>query len=447
MTSLAQRPLAPTQARHFTRPMVVAIAAAAVASAAFSIPIMWGALIGLALFAGLAWSGISRTPVDAVVLAVVGAGAAWWFDNVLDSRSAAIELLISLRAGLGWLVLGAAVGAIVVLRRPAVNPVAVAATAASVYLATALMSASGASVGVLADLEARQLREGILQVLGAPFHLVIGVTVVAVALAIAFGYLAQNAVIPGMVGAALFTLVAYNLVGFSIAEIIGETSRVGDLAREFWPPEWTWPKTIGSAPTNVIIEPMIETLQIAVIGATVGCILAIPLAFFASRPTTPAEPTYVAARWILSVLRTIPDLFWAALFASAVGFGALAGALAMVMFSLVIMAKLFSETIDSIDTGPLEAARTSGARYTQVVQYGAFPQVLPTYVAYALYIFELNIRASVVIGVVGAGGIGRLLDEQRTFFQWDRVMAIVIVIFAAVIVIELFSIWVRKRLL
>ena len=119
----------------------------------------------------------------------------------------------------------------------------------------------------------------------------------------------------------------------------------------------------------------------------------------------------------------------------------------MVMFSLVIMAKLFSETIDSIDTGPLEAARTSGARYTQVVQYGAFPQVLPTYVAYALYIFELNIRASVVIGVVGAGGIGRLLDEQRTFFQWDRVMAIVIVIFAAVIVIELFSIWVRKRLL
>ncbi|NNF62958.1 MAG: phosphonate ABC transporter, permease protein PhnE [Acidimicrobiia bacterium] len=444
---MAQRPLAPTQSRQFTRPILAAIGVAAVASVAFSIPLLWGALIGLALFAGLALADISRATIDAIVLASVGAAAAWWFDSVLDGRSAAIELLISLRAGLGWLVVGATVGAILVLRRPTVNPVAVPVTAVSAYLATALMSASGASVGVLADLEARQLREGILQVLGAPFHLVIGLSVVAVALAIVFGYLAQSAAVPGVVGSALFTLVAYNLVGFSVAEIVAETSRVGDLAREFWPPQWTWPKTIGSEPTNVIIEPMIETLQIAVIGATVGCLLAIPLAFFASRPTTPTEPTYVAARWILSVLRTIPDLFWAALFASAVGFGALAGALAMIMFSLVIMAKLFSETIDSIDAGPLEAARTSGARYTQVIQYGAFPQVLPTYVAYALYIFELNIRASVVIGVVGAGGIGRLLDEQRTFFQWDRVMAIVIVIFAAVIVIELFSIWVRRRLL
>lgn len=447
MTSLAQRPLAPTQSRQFTRPILAAIAVAAFASVAFSLPVVWGALIGLALFAGLALAGISRTAVDALVLVVSAAAAAWWFDSVLDGRTAAIDLVISLRAGLGWLVVGATVGAVVALRQPAVNPAAVPVTAITVYLATALMSASGASVGVLADLDARQLREGILQVPGAPFHLVIGITVVAVALATVFGYLSQSAAIPGVVGAALFTLVAYNLVGFSIGEIVGETSRIGDLAQQFWPPQWEWPKTIGSAPTNVIIEPMIETLQIAVIGATVGCVLAIPLAFFASRPTTPSEPTYVVARWILSVLRTIPDLFWAALFASAVGFGALAGALAMVMFSLVIMAKLFSETIDSIDMGPLEATRTSGARYTQVIQYGAFPQVLPTYVAYALYIFELNIRASVVIGVVGAGGIGRLLDEQRTFFQWDRVMAIVIVIFAAVIIIEVFSIWVRRRLL
>ncbi|NND01718.1 MAG: ABC transporter permease subunit, partial [Acidimicrobiia bacterium] len=139
--------------------------------------------------------------------------------------------------------------------------------------------------------------------------------------------------------------------------------------------------------------------------------------------------------------------FWGILFATAVGFGSpFAGALAMIMFSLSIMAKLLSETVDAIDLGPLEAAKSSGSRHWQMVQYAAYPQVAPNYVAYALYIFELNIRASVVLGIVGAGGIGRLLDERRNFFQWDQVMAIVMVIFVAVILIEIFSIWVRKKI-
>ena len=114
-----------------------------------------------------------------------------------------------------------------------------------------------------------------------------------------------------------------------------------------------------------------------------------------------------------------------AMFAIAVGFGTpFAGALAMVMFSLAIMAKLLSETVDAIDPGPLEAADAAGASHWEMVRYAAYPQVSPNYVAYALYIFELNIRASVVIGIVGAGGIGRLLDERRNLFQWDEVMAI-----------------------
>jgi phosphonate transport system permease protein len=135
-------------------------------------------------------------------------------------------------------------------------------------------------------------------------------------------------------------------------------------------------------------------------------------------------------------------------FATAVGFGSpFAGALAMIMFSLAIMAKLLSETVDAIDVGPLEAGKASGAWHSQVVQYSAFPQVRPNYVAYSFYIFELNIRASVIIGFVGAGGIGRLLNERRSFFQWDQVMAIVIVIFATVLIIEAVSIYARRKLL
>ncbi len=245
----------------------------------------------------------------------------------------------------------------------------------------------------------------------------------------------------------MFTIFAANKIAFSFRNLISEAGRFGELAQEFWPPRWTWANLAGQPAELQILEPMIETLQIAIVGATVGCLIALPIAFLASRPTTYNGPVFWASRTIMNVLRTIPDLFWAIIFATAVGFGTpFAGALAMVMFSLAIMAKLFSETVDTIDLGPLEAGRASGGRHFQTVQYAAMPQVLPNYVAYALYIFELNIRASVVIGVVGAGGIGRLLDEQRNFFQWDRVMAIVIVIFVAVLLIEVVSVTLRRRL-
>jgi phosphonate transport system permease protein len=110
------------------------------------------------------------------------------------------------------------------------------------------------------------------------------------------------------------------------------------------------------------------------------------------------------------------------------------------------MSKLLSETIDAADPGPLEAAKATGARHFPAVRAAVLPQVLPNYVAYALYVFELNVRASVVLGVVGAGGIGQVIEAQRAFFQFDRVLAVVILIFAVVFVIEQISIALRRRL-
>jgi len=110
------------------------------------------------------------------------------------------------------------------------------------------------------------------------------------------------------------------------------------------------------------------------------------------------------------------------------------------------MGKLLSETIDSVDPGALEAAKASGARHTPAVRSAVMPQVLPNYVAYGLYIFELDIRASTVLGIVGAGGIGRLLEAQRAFFRFDRIMAVVIIIFIVVFAIEQVSVYVRRRL-
>jgi phosphonate transport system permease protein len=142
----------------------------------------------------------------------------------------------------------------------------------------------------------------------------------------------------------------------------------------------------------------------------------------------------------------VPDLFWAMVFVASVGPGPFAGALGLIIFSLAIMSKLLSETIDAADPGPLEAAKATGSSHFPAVRTAVLPQVLANYVAYGLYVFEINIRASVVLGIVGAGGIGQVLETQRQFFRFDRVLAIVMLIFIMVFVIEQVSIAMRRRL-
>lgn len=235
-----------------------------------------------------------------------------------------------------------------------------------------------------------------------------------------------------------FTWFAVRETSFSIPELIKNLSRASDLAQQFWPPLWRVARDL--------VEPFLETIQIAVIGTIIGCGLAIPLSFLASYPTAPGTVVRVVFRFSLNVLRTMPDLFWAILFATAVGFGPFAGAVALSIFSLAIMAKLFSETVDAIDTGPLEAVRATGATRFQAVRRAVWPQVRPNFVAYAFYIFELLIRASVVLGLVGAGGVGNDLNRWRQFFQYDRVMVLVLITLVIVLTLEAVGALVRKRL-
>ena len=135
------------------------------------------------------------------------------------------------------------------------------------------------------------------------------------------------------------------------------------------------------------------------------------------------------------------------LFVAAVSQGPFAGVLALLMFSLAIMGKLLSETIDAIDTGPLEAARATGASQQQTVFSSALPQVMPNFLAYFLYIFELCIRASVILGLVGAGGVGRIIETQRIFLRFDRISPIIVFILVIVILIEQVSIYTRRKIL
>jgi phosphonate transport system permease protein len=261
---------------------------------------------------------------------------------------------------------------------------------------------------------------------------------------------------PWLVGAALlaFTVFAAAEVGFSLGRITENLDNARDFLRRFWPPDFEWAIGEGSwwwlpsweFGSNASPNALIETIQIAVLAALIGCSVALPIAFWASRLTAPNLGVYVADKGFLNVVRTVPDIFWAMLFVAALGVGSLAGLLALIIFSFSIMGKLLSETVDAADPGPLEAAKTTGARHGQAVQAAVLPQVLPNYVAYALYIFEICIRASAVIGLVGAGGIGRVLDAQRKFLRFDRVLAVVLVLFVIVFLIEQVSVYVRRRL-
>ena len=236
-----------------------------------------------------------------------------------------------------------------------------------------------------------------------------------------------------------FTVFAAREVSFSFSTFWEVWSN--PLWEKFWPIPWEW-----VLDGDTVIRPLVETFQIAVVSTVIGCGLALPISFAMSPLTTPNRPPHLISRAVMNVVRAVPDLFWAKLLVTAIGIGAFAGSWALSVFSLAVMVKLFSETIDSADPGPLEAARAAGGRHTPVVRTGVLPTVLPAYVAYALYVFELNIRASVVLGLVGAGGIGRVLEAQRQFFKFDRILGILVLIFVVVWIVDQISVALRKRL-
>ncbi|MCH7669118.1 MAG: phosphonate ABC transporter, permease protein PhnE [Acidobacteria bacterium] len=413
-----------------------------------------GAVYGLIAYGLLALLGATARPnvrsglVDLLSLITAGAVGLKLYIAPIAARTTVITWRLSMRASLGWLLFGIVVGWVVFHNRKGTNPSAIVFIGLAFAAAAFLALQAGTDVGYLEPITDRAIKRGEFQIIEQVFHVWVGLITLGVGLAVATSFVLGNAVVIAVTGAAVFTMLAFNKIDFSVFELIIRSSEVTALAEKLWPPDFTWSKSIGQPETFVLWAPYVETLRIAVVGATTGVLVAVPLAFSASRLTTPNQTVYWIAKSIMNVIRTIPDLFWGILFAAAVGFGSpFPGALAMIMFSIAIMAKLLSETVDAIDPGPLEAARSTGASHWQMVKSAAFPQVVPHYVAYGLYVLELNVRASVILGFIGAGGIGRLLDERRNFFQWDQVMAIVLVIFVTVILIEIVSIAVRRRII
>ncbi|MFP4017367.1 MAG: phosphonate ABC transporter, permease protein PhnE, partial [Halanaerobiales bacterium] len=189
--------------------------------------------------------------------------------------------------------------------------------------------------------------------------------------------------------------------GFNIINVVEGVPDFFDLIQDMYPPKWS------SLPK--LVAPFIETVQIAVLGTFAGAILAIPLSLLSANNVNKIPALYYICKAIMNLIRTIPHLLYAALLVAAVGLGPFPGVIALTFFSLSIIAKLTSESLEAIDPGPMEALEAAGATKLETIIYAVIPQIAPAYTSYSLYVFEINIRTSTVLGLVGAGGIGQTL--------------------------------------
>ncbi|WP_328821809.1 PhnE/PtxC family ABC transporter permease [Nesterenkonia haasae] len=205
-------------------------------------------------------------------------------------------------------------------------------------------------------------------------------------------------------------------------------------------------------------DAMLESVAIAWIGTIVGALFSLPCGILAARNMTPLA-TYIPMRFILSVIRAVPEIVFAvAIFIPLLGVGpadrggAMAGAFALGISSIGTLSKLISESIEGVDQGPLEASRAAGASHIQVIRWAVLPQVLPEVIAIWLYRFEVNIRASAILGALGAGGIGRLISPPNGLFgqrpyDWEAIGITLFVIIAITMVVDQTSGFVRHRVI
>lgn len=207
-----------------------------------------------------------------------------------------------------------------------------------------------------------------------------------------------------------------------------------DLVGRALPPRWSYLEQLW--------RPLIDTINIATLGTLLGIVLAVPLAFLAASNTTPSRMiARPVALFLIVATRSINSLIWALLLVSILGPGLLAGILAIAFRSIGFIGKLLYEAIEETDAAQIEAVTATGASRLQVLNYGIVPQVMPTFYGISVFRWDINIRESAILGLVGAGGIGAQLQASLNVLAWPQVTLIILVILATVVVSE----WVSAR--
>ena len=241
----------------------------------------------------------------------------------------------------------------------------------------------------------------------------------------------------GIPVAAVVLLWSFAGAEFNFAKLGDGAINMGEFLSRLFPPDFSKFGTIFSL--------LIETLQMAIVGTVLGAVLSLFMAFAASSNIAP-KGMYYPARWVMNIIRSVPDLVFALMFVSAVGLGPFAGILAMTLGSIGSIGKVYAEAIESVDRGPMSAMQAVGASRRQLIQYGVLPQAAPLLVSYTLLLFEGNVRGATILGLVGAGGIGLELTTAMKMYDYGHLSAIIICIIVLVTLIDQGSALIRKRL-
>lgn len=246
-----------------------------------------------------------------------------------------------------------------------------------------------------------------------------------------------------VVGIAMTAVTAWNWrfgTGFSIIDLFRKFGNENDAIAAIPHAE------LGEFKSERSLAAFFDTLRLAIVSSVAGAIVARPIAMWSTPFGAPNRVARVVTRTIANVVRSFPDVLWALLFVAAVGVGVLPGLLALFFFNIAVITKLTADTLDGIDMGPLEAADASGASRAQTLRTAVVPQILPAYASYCLYAFELNLRASVVLGFVGAGGIGQRIQFFQSQFNYEKLWGLVAMFVVVVFVVDRISTYLRRRL-
>ena len=241
------------------------------------------------------------------------------------------------------------------------------------------------------------------------------------------------------IGAAAFLIASLQGIGFSASELVRGAPHIGRMLGEMFPPSLERAGPVGKA--------LVETFQMALVGTVAGVLLSLPLAVLATRHLSPNVLVYQAARSLIALFRTVPDLVWALFFVVAVGLGPFAGTLAITVDIIGFCGRFFAEAMEEADRGPQEALHALGAGRGAVIAAAVIPAAMPSLINTSLFSLEKATRSSVVLGLVGAGGIGIELQVSMDLFRYAEASAIIIAIFALVVMVEQSSAWLRRRLI
>lgn len=246
-----------------------------------------------------------------------------------------------------------------------------------------------------------------------------------------------------------FLLPAFDATEFDLNKLVVGWPFLQQFADKAWPPLLA-DVAAERYPLQEVLSQIAVTVQMALVGTFLAAIFAMPISFLAARNVTSGTPlmraVFYLTRLFLNVLRGVPTLIIALILVAAVGLGPFAGVMAIAIHSLTELGKLYSEAIENADKGPVEALESTGASGVNVVRWAILPQVLPLFVSYTVYNFEINFRSSLVLGLVGAGGIGYFINEKMASGQYDQMVVGVIAIVIVVNIIDFASSWLRSRL-